>query len=121
MQTRPARRTGSEGANLCGGDVPCLLLRDVEEVKHTVEAHDSKSTIAFVKGNLFESFVNLDFGQTQVAVEVLAHHFQEGQAIRRTFTLARGEDTYPDFLFSPSVLRCTSVCENPYCRSSMHF
>ena len=29
--------------------------------------------------------------------------------------------TYPDFLFSPSVLRCTSVWEKPYCRSSMHF
>ncbi len=77
--------------------------------------HDCESSIALVKCDCLESLLHFYLCQTQVTVEVLAHHFQEGQSMQKTrdvHTLAIRDGfiiTYPDFLFSPSVFLSTSV------------
>ncbi len=91
--------------------------------------HDCESSVALVKCDCLESLLHFYLGQTQVTVEILAHHFQERQSIQRKPEMLMSNSnwkygfifTYPDFLFSPSVFLSTSVYENPYCLSSIHF
>ena len=76
----------SENAHLCRVYVTLLLGRDVEEVKHTIVAHHRQSIVLFVEGDRLEPLVYLNLRQTQIAVEVLAHHFQERQSKRNRTT-----------------------------------
>ena len=65
----------SEGANFSLGNIPNLLLRDVEKVEDAVVAHHCYAPILLVEGDRLYPLVYLYLGQAQVAIEVLAHHF----------------------------------------------
>ena len=67
----------SEGAHLSFIDVSGLFLWNIKVVKHPIMAHDSESSVPFIKFYCLEPFLNFDLGQTQITIEVLAHHFQE--------------------------------------------
>ena len=70
----------SKGAHFGLRDVSSLLLRDVEKVEDAVVAHHRESAVPLVKGNRLELLLDLDLGEAQVAIEVLAHHFEERES-----------------------------------------
>ena len=52
-------------------------MRDVEEVEDAVVAHHGQPMVLFIKCDRLEPLVNLDLSQAQVAIEVVAHGFEE--------------------------------------------
>ena len=71
------------------------------------------STLIFARHRSLSKYLNIAFRTDSLYVSRCA----------KTNMVRREEIyfTYPGFLFSPSVLRLTSVWEKPYWRSSMHF
>ncbi len=71
----------SESAHLSLINIAGLFLGNVEEVEDAIMTHDCESSVALVKCDCLESLLHFYLGQTQVTVEILAHHFQERQSI----------------------------------------
>lgn len=74
----------SESAHLSIGDIPLLLLRYIEKVKHAVLAHHCQPAVALVECDCLEPFVHFNLGKAEVAIEILADDLEEGETRNST-------------------------------------